>query len=73
MREPHLAEPGIREYHLLTRDTPDYEIQEKCVQFLTRRCGVEEFSAADIHRALGIFASNSCNMASSPQLYSKLY
>lgn len=57
----------------MTRDTPDYEIQEKCVQFLTQRCGVEEFSAADIHRALGIFASNSCNMASSPQLYSELY
>ena len=57
----------------MTRDTPDYEIQEKCVQFLTQRCGVKEFSAADIHRALGIFASNSCNMASSPQLYSQLY
>ena len=35
------------------------------MEFLTQRCGVEEFSAADIHRALGIFASNSCNMASS--------
>ena len=52
----------------MTRDTPDYEIQEKCVEFLTQRCGVEEFSATDIHRALGIFASNSCNMASSPRL-----
>ena len=34
------------------------------MNFLIRDCSVDQFSEEEIHRALGIFASNSCNMAS---------
>jgi len=44
-------------------ETDDWVIQEKAVDFLKVRCGIEEFSAEEIHRALGIFKSNSCNIA----------
>merc|ERR1711970_1038319 len=37
----------------------DWKIQEKCVKFLRERCGIEDFSTEEIHRALGIFKSNS--------------
>ena len=45
------------------RDSPDFVKQEKCVNFLLGDCAADQFSAEEIHRALGIFASNSCNMA----------
>ena len=45
------------------RDSPDFAKQEKCVNFLLGDCAADQFSAEEIHRALGIFASNSCNMA----------
>jgi len=45
------------------KETEDWAIQEKAVKFLRDRCGVEEFTGEEIHRALGIFKSNSCNIA----------
>ena len=45
------------------QESPDWATQEKCVQLLTQRCGANTLTAADIHRALGIFASNSCSLA----------
>jgi len=45
------------------KNTEDWTIQEKAVKFLRERCGIEEFTAEEIHRALGIFKSNSCNIA----------
>ena len=41
----------------------DWSLQEKCAEFLTRRCGLQTFTVSEIHRALGIFASNSCSLA----------
>ena len=37
-------------------------VQEACVRFLTEDCSAE-LEPEDIHRALGMFRSNSCNMA----------
>jgi len=45
------------------RNTEDWPIQEKAVTFLRERCGAKDFSPEEIHRALGIFKSNSCNIA----------
>ena len=45
------------------KESEDWVIQEKAVKFLRDRCGIKEFTAEEIHRALGIFKSNSCNIA----------
>ena len=45
------------------RKTPDYEVHEKIVKFLQERCKMTEYSSDDVHRALGIFKSNSCSMS----------
>jgi len=47
----------------IVKETEDWAIQEKAVKFLRDRCAIEEFTAEEIHRALGIFKSNSCNIA----------
>ena len=41
----------------------DWSVQEKCAEFLTRRCSLHTFTVQEVHRALGIFASNSCSLA----------
>ena len=46
------------------RESSDWARQEKCVEFLSKRCGDKSLTGGDVHRALGIFASNSCSLAS---------
>ena len=64
------ADPGLQFRTELLMDnldqiglSDDWSLQEKCAEFLTRRCGLNTFTVPEVHRALGIFASNSCSLA----------
>ena len=58
-----LLQPTQQLYVFNFRESSDYKLQEECVDFLTNKCGITEFNANDIHRALGIFKSNSCSIS----------
>jgi len=45
------------------KHTQEWESFEAVITFLRTRCGLKQFSEADIARSLGVLGSNCCNMA----------